>query len=150
MSQSQSSLNLGIMKKDPIEEARRYVRNAHDALADNTKVDPETETYEDAKYVRAAGNYLWLGVLIALEAVFHVEKKKKEKKGKGARVSVDDYTDALSQRDHKLLDWVNSAYMVMHLSMNYDGIRDKSICSRGFCLANQIIDRCAILLPKSA
>ena len=60
------------MKKDPIEEARRYVRNAHDTLADNTKVDPETETYVDSKYVRAAGNYLWLGVLIALEAVFHV------------------------------------------------------------------------------
>ena len=139
-----------MMRKDPIEEARRYVRNAHDVLADNAKVDPKTGSYEDSKYVRAAGNYLWHGVLIALEAVFHVEKKKKEKKGKDARVSVDDYTDALSQRDHKLLDWVNNAYLVMHLSMNYDGIRDRSICSRGFSLANQIIDRCAILLPKSA
>ena len=138
------------MNNDPIEEARRYVRNAHDVLNDNTKINAETDSYEDAKYVRAAGNYLWLAVLIALEAVFHAEEKKKEQKGKDARVIVDDYIRALGQRDRKLLDWVNSGYMVMHLSMNYDGIRDKKICNRGFDLATQIIDRCAILLPKTA
>lgn len=132
------------MKKDPIEEARRYVRNAHDALADNTKVDPKTGSYEDSKYVRAAGNYLWHGVLIALDAVFDVRKDRR------TRVHIDDYLDAISKRDHKLLDWVDNGYMVMHLYMNYDGVRDKKICSQGFCLANQIIDRCAILLPKSA
>lgn len=131
------------MKKDPIEEARRYVRNAHDVLVDNTKVNPETGSYEDPKYVRAAGNYLWLGSLWALDAVFHVRKDRR------TRVNIDDYTEAIGRRDRKLLDWVNNGYMVIHLYMTYDGITDKKVCNRGFSLANQIINRCAILLPKS-
>ncbi len=137
-------------KKKTIEEARRYVDNAKKVLNENTKVDPETGFYEDPKYVRAAGNYLWLGVLIALEAVFHVEENKKDKKGKGSRVSVNDYTAAISKRDEKLLDWVNNGYLLMHLSMNYDGIQDKKVCNQGFQLANTIIDRCAMMLPKTA
>lgn len=137
-------------KKNSIEEARRYVENAQKVLKENTQVDPETGSYEDSKYVRSAGNYLWLGVLIALEAVFHVEEKKKQKKGPDARVSVDDYIDAISNRDHKLLDWVDNGYNVMYLSMNYDGIRDKRVCQTAFSLASQIIDRCEVLLPKPA
>lgn len=127
-------------KKNPIEEARRYVQNAHDVLNDNTTVNEETGLYEDPKYVRAAGNYLWLGTLIALDAVFQVRKDRR------TRVNIDDYTNAVGKRDRKLLDWVNDGYMVMHLYMNYDGIRNKKICGQGFCLANQIIDRCATML----
>ena len=52
------------MKKNPIEEARRYVDNAKQTLTENGKLNMETHRYEDPKYVRAAGNYLWLGVLI--------------------------------------------------------------------------------------
>lgn len=131
-------------KKNPIEEARRYVQNANDVLKENTTVDPETGLYEDPKYVRAAGNYLWLGALLALDAVFQVRKDRR------TRVHIDDYLEAVSKRDRKLLGWVDSGYMVMHLYMNYDGIRDKKVCSQGFCLANQIIDRCAVLMPKAA
>ena len=137
------------MDINPIEEARRYVKNAHDVLNNNTTVNRETDSYEDSKYVRAAGNYLWLAVLIALEAVFHVEENKKSKKGNDTRVSVDDYTKVISQRDRKLLDWVHSGYSILHLTMNYDGVQDKQICNRGFSLANQIIDRCETLLPKA-
>lgn len=137
-------------EKDPIKEARRYVDNAKKVLKDNTKVNPETGMYKDQKYVRAAGNYLWLGVLIALEAVFHVKEEKKSKKGKGSHVSINDYTAVISKRDQKLLDWVDDGYVVMHLNMTYDGIRDKGVCMRGFGLANSIIDRCEVLLPKSA
>ena len=43
-------------KKDPIEEARRYVQNAHDVLRDFGDLNTETGRYEDPKYVRAAGN----------------------------------------------------------------------------------------------
>ena len=62
---------------DPIRDARRYVKNAQDALRDHGKFDTETGRYEDSKYVKAAGHYLWSGVLIALEAVFHVEGDKR-------------------------------------------------------------------------
>ena len=130
-------------KKNPIDEARRYVQNAKDVLNEKTKLNEETQSYEDPKYVRAAGNYLWLGVLLALDAVFDVRKDRR------TRVKIDDYTDAVGKRDRKLLDWVNNGYKLMHLSMNYDGIQDKKVCSQSFCLANQIIDRCETLLPKA-
>ena len=36
----------------------------------------------------------------------------------------------------------------MHLVMGYDGNRDKKICDAGFERANDIIDNCAMLMPK--
>lgn len=143
--QSKSSIianTLNMKKKDPIDEARRYVDNAKTVLAEKAEMDVETQSYQDPKYVRAAGNYLWLGVLQALDAVFHVRKDRR------TRVAIDDYTAVIGQRDHKLLDWVNSAYLVMHLNMNYDGVQDKGICQRGVHLANEIIDRCASMYKK--
>lgn len=131
-------------KKNPIEEARRYVDNARKVLRENTKIDPETESYEDPKYVRAAGSYLWHGVLIALDAVFHVREDRR------TRVHINDYLEAVGKRDRKLLDYVDNGYMVMHLYMNYDGIQNKDVCQTGFRLANTIIDRCEVMLPKSA
>ena len=131
---------------DPIGEARRYVTNAQDALRDHGKLNTDTGRYEDPKYVKAAGHYLWSGVLIALEAVFHVEAEKKKRKGKDNRVSVDDYTAAVSQRDQKLLGWVTDGYQIMHLSMGYDGIQAKVVCVEGIRLANNIIDRCESLV----
>ncbi len=131
-------------KKDPIEEARRYVDNARKVLKENTIILPETESYDDPKYVRAAGNYLWHGVLIALDAVFHVREDRR------TRVHINDYLEAVGKRDRKLLDYVDNGYMVMHLYMNYDGIQNKDVCQTGFRLANAIIDRCEVMLPKSA
>lgn len=127
-------------KKDPIKEARRYVENAKKVLLENGKLNEKTRRYEDEKYVRAAGNYLWLGVLMALDAVFHVRKDRR------TRVKINDYEEAIGDRDHKLLDWVNDGYKIMHLSMTYDGIQSKSICDDGFRTANAIIDRCERLI----
>ena len=53
-------------KKDLIEEARRYVDNAHKTLKDNENYDPDTRCYDDKKYVRSAGHYLWHAVMLAL------------------------------------------------------------------------------------
>ncbi|MBP5727581.1 MAG: DUF5618 family protein, partial [Clostridia bacterium] len=52
-------------------------------------------------------------------------------------------------RDKKLLALVNIGYDIMHLSMGYDGIIDKKTCDRGFQIANEIIDRCAVMLPAT-
>ena len=127
---------------NPLSEARRYVANAKQTLQDHGQFDPDEKRYDDPKYVKAAGNYLWLAVLLALDAVFHVKKSKK----KGARVDVDDYKAAVAQRDRKLLNCVNDAYNILHLDMTYDGITNKVLCDEGFRLANDIIDRCATLL----
>ena len=127
---------------NPLSEARRYVDNARQTLQEHGQFSPEDHCYDDPKYVKAAGNYLWLAVLLALDAVFHVKDSKKA----GARVDVADYKAAVNQRDRKLSKWVNEAYNIMHLDMTYDGISNKALCDESFRLANDIIDRCASLL----
>ena len=127
-------------KKNPIEETRRYVDNARKTLRENGELDTELNIYQDEKYVRAAGNYLWLGVLMALDAVFHVRQDRR------TRVDIKDYLAAVGKRDKKLLALVNTGYDVMHLSMNYDGIQSKGVSDEGFRLANNIIDRCEAMV----
>ena len=125
---------------DPVAEARRYVENAKTILREKADLDPSTQFYGDRKYVRMAGNTLWNGVLLILDAVFHV---KKEIKG---RPSIDDYQKAIVKRDKKLLDYVDSGYNIMHLGMGYDGVLKKSICQEGINIANDIIERCSRML----
>lgn len=128
-------------KKDPIEEARRYVSNAKETI-EKANFDPELGNYTDSKYIKTAGNILWNGCLVALDAVLHVRK------GKG-RPSVEKYKEAASQRDRKLLATIVSGYDVMHLSMGYDGTKNKKVCDAGFESANAIIDRCAMLCAET-
>ena len=127
---------------DPVSDARRYVQNAKDILNEKADLNPETQYYRDKKYVRMAGNTLWNGVLLILDAVFHVTKNKK------TRPDINDYKQVIAKRDQKLLDHVNVGYDVMHLSMGYDGILKKSICNDGIQIANNIIDRCENLLAS--
>ena len=128
------------MKKEKlIEESRRYVDNAEKTLRENGRYNSELKQYEDDKYVRAAGHYLWHSVLLALDAVFEVRKDRR------TRVDINDYYDAVRKRDKKLLALVNNSYNTMHLSMDYDGNSRKKVCDAGFELANDIIDRCAVL-----
>lgn len=130
---------MGIFKKrepETIEEARRYVRNAKEILIERGKLDDDGEAYQDRKYVRAAGNYLWLGVLIALDVVFNVRQ------GKRTRPDINDYREVVSHRDKKLLSLVNMGYDTIHLSMNYDGNQSRVVCDMGFRITDDIIDRC--------
>ena len=127
--------------KDPIEEALRYVANAEEVIQ-KANYDPELKSYTDSKYIKAAGDYLWKGCLIALDAVFHVRT------GKG-RPSIAKYKMAVAKRDKKLLNSVSIGYETMHLYMGYDGNRSKKVCDAGFEYATDIIDHCAMLLPKT-
>jgi len=61
--------------KNPIEEARRYVSNAATAIL-RANYDSEMRRYTDGKYVKMAGNTLWNGCLIALDALFGINKRK--------------------------------------------------------------------------
>ena len=127
-------------RENPIEEARRYVENAKETLQEKGEFDPELRMYRDEKYVRAAGNYLWLGVLMALDAVFNVREDRR------TRADIKDYRDAVAKRDRKLLALVNMGYDTMHLSMTYDGNQSKGVSDDGFRIANSIIDRCAAMI----
>ena len=120
----------------PAAEARRYVANAKETLSQKARLNNEYQSYEDRKYVRAAGHYLWNAVLIMLEAKYQLKKNKR------SRVDIDDYKALLTHDDKKLLSMVNNAYDIMHLFMGYDGVLKKSVCQDGIDLANEIIDRC--------
>jgi len=128
-------------KNDPIEEARRYVANAEEVIK-KAQYDPEMKSYTDSKYIKTAGNILWSGCLVALDAVLHVRR------GKG-RPSIEKYKEAAKKRDGKLLQFVNNGYDVMHLYMGYDGSKQRKVCDAGFEVAKAIIDRCAMLCPES-
>ena len=58
-------------QENPIEEARRYVANAKETIK-KANYDPELKSYTDKKYIKTAGNILWSGCLIALDAVLQV------------------------------------------------------------------------------
>ena len=117
-----------------------YVANAKEVIK-KANYDPELKSYTVSKYIKAAGDYLWKGCLIALDAAFGVRK------GKG-RPSIDKYKMAVAKRDKKLLNSMNIGYDLMHLVMGYDGNKDKKVCDRGFEYANDIINRCALIVPE--
>lgn len=125
---------------DPVTEARRYVENAKDLLKNNGNLDYETQLYQDRKYVRMAGNNLWNGVLLIINAVFHVKRAGR------LHPDVIDYRDEVAKRDKKLLALFNTAYETLHVYMGYDGNQSKATCMEGFRFANEIIDRCAAML----
>ena len=138
-----------IKLQNPIDEARRYVANARDTLQKNGQFDEETGRYEDPKYVRSAGHFLWTAMLIALEEVFHVKQLKTQKEGAGATVDIYDYQEVIGQRNREFLDLVVTAYNIALLYMGYDGIQSKNVCDEGFRLVNCIIDCCASMKGES-
>ena len=130
-------------KKDPIEEAKRYLQNAKDILKE--KAGKDGEYYTDAKYVRMAGDTAWKGCLIALEAVFEV----KQTMPKNKRVSIDDYKDKVARRDKKFLTVVLEGYQTLHLYMGYDGTKVYKTCAGGMETAERIIQWCEKRTKKS-
>ena len=124
-------------KANPIEEARRYVTNAEEIIK-KACYDSELKIYTDSKYIKIAGDTLWKGCLIALDAVLDIRK------GKG-RPSIEKYKEAAGKRDRKLLAAIVAGYETMHLYMGYDGTKNKDVCNSGFAKAKAIIDRCALL-----
>jgi len=126
--------------ENQIAEARRYVANAEEIIK-KANYDPELKIYTDSKYIKTAGNILWSGCLVALDAVLDIRK------GKG-RTSIEKYKEAAGKRDRKLLAAIVAGYDTMHLVMGYDGNKSRKVCDAGFELANAIIDRCEMLCPE--
>ena len=102
--------------------------------------DPELNRYSDGKYVKMAGNTLWNGCLIALDALFGISKRK-------GRPDIRKYKEEAAKRDKKLLAAITDGYNTLHLSMGYDGSMGKKVCDAGFEYANDIINHCAKLMP---
>lgn len=127
-------------RKNPIDEALRYVANAEEIIK-KANYDTELKSYTDSKYIKTAGDILWKGCLVALDAALNIRK------GKG-RPSIDRYKKAAANRDRKLLNSINIGYNILHLTMGYDGTKSTKVCNEGFKYAKDIINRCSKLCPE--
>lgn len=117
-------------------EAVRYMNNAKEDLKNAKK---EGSIYRDPKYIKRACGTAYSGVLVALDG-FLILKGIHKPTGK-ERKSIEYYQQNLGKLDRKLMDHLNMAYKILHLSGYYDGIEDAVVIKRGFDLANTIIER---------
>ena len=115
-------------------EAIRYMENARETLK---KAGKQDRFYVDEKYVKTACGIAYNGVLKALDGYLLLKGIEKKK----GRKDIEYYQDAIAIIDKKLLNYINSAYMILHLHGYYDGIRDARVISEGFNLAFSIIER---------
>ena len=81
---------------------------------------------------------------VILDKVFHFKTMKR------IHPDIKDFRNEVAKRDHKLLDLINAAYETIHISMGYDGELSREVCQGGVRLANDIIDRCEVMLKKAA
>jgi len=81
------------MKLKSTEEARHYIDNAREILRD--KARKEDGYYQDAKYVKMAGNTAYSGILVALDYLLLPKKK--------GRKDVNWYKEQLADMDKKVL-----------------------------------------------
>ena len=118
-------------------EAMRYIDNANEYLKNAQK---DGYIYRDPKYVRTACGTAYSGVLIALDG-FCILKGIHTSNSKKVRKSIEYYQKNIGKLDRKMLDNLNLAYKILHLSGYYDGIEDAIVIKRGFDLANAIVEK---------
>ena len=117
-------------------EAKRYMENANNFLKNAKK---EGKFYNDPKYVKVACGTAYSGMLVALDC-FLILKGVHKPKGK-ERKSIEYYQNNIAKIDKKMLNYLNGAYDILHLSGYYDGIRVVSVIKDGFDLAGQVIEK---------
>lgn len=130
-----------IVKKDPIQEAYRYIENAKRILSENGR--KENNKYTDQKYVKMAGHTAYTGVLYALDALFNIKKTK------DSRPSQKDYRMAIGRIDQSRQDDFDTVYKALHLSMGYDGNPLYGNAKGGFECAESLIDWVDKKMPVS-
>jgi hypothetical protein len=118
-------------------EAIRYMDNAKEYLKNAQK---EGNIYRDPKYVRSACGTAYSGVLIALDG-YCLLKGIHSSNSKKVRKSIEYYQKNLAKQDKKMLDNLNVAYQILHLSGYYDGIQSVNVVKEGFNFANAIIEK---------
>ena len=124
------------LKEAYYNEAIRYMENAKEYLKNANKED---NIYRDAKYVRTACGTAYSGMLIGLDG-YLILKGIHKPKGK-ERKSIEYYQKNISKLDKKMMDNLDIAYKILHLSGYYDGIRSATVIKEGFDNAYKIIDK---------
>ena len=124
------------VKETYYSEAVRYMDNAKEDLKMAKK---EGSYYRDPKYVRRACGTAYSGMLVALDGFLIL--KGINKSTKKQRKSIEYYQSNITKIDKKMLDYLNSAYKILHLFGYYDGVEDAVVVKRGFDEAFKIIDK---------
>lgn len=115
-------------------EALRYMEKANATLK---KAGKDSDFYEDDKYVKTACGTAYNGVLKALDGYFLLKGVRIPK----SRKSIEFYRDNVAKIDRKLMNYLNNAYEVLHLSGYYDGITSVKVVQSGFEFAYEIINK---------
>jgi hypothetical protein len=125
-----------VVREKYYNEATRYMNNANDFLK---KAKKEGKFYHDPKYVKIACGTAYSGLLVALDGFFVL--RGLHSNGKKVRKSIEYYQSAITKIDRKMLDNLNVAYKILHLSGYYDGIESVSVIKEGFDLAYKLIEK---------
>ena len=115
-------------------EALRFMDNARETLI---KAGKEDDLYKDDKYVKTACGIAYCAVLKALDGYLLLKEVKRQK----GRKSIEYYRENISKIDRKLMQYLNNAYMTLHLDGYYDGNVSVDTISSGFKSAYLIIDK---------
>jgi len=125
------------IKNQYYNEAIRYMENAKDTLI---KAEKKNEFYQDKKYVRTACGIAYNAMLIALEAYISLKKPSKLN-GSREKTDIKYLQRTLTEIDKKMLNYLNTAYEILHKDGYYDGIQDAVVIKRGFDVAFFIINK---------
>lgn len=123
-----------LFKEKNYNEVIRYMDNAREALK---KAGKSGAFYNDPKYVKMACGTAFNGMLIALDTYLYLKGVEKTK----GRKSIEYYQKNISKTDKRLLNYLNNAYEVLHLSGYYDGTTGVKVIQSGFEYAYAIIER---------
>ena len=124
-----------LLREKYYNEAVRYMDNAKESLKNARKEDG---FYLDKKYVKTACGTAYNGLLVALDGFLQLKDIKPKAK---ERKSIEYYQSNITKIDKKMLNYLNSAYEILHLLGYYDGITDAGMVKRGFDLAYTIIEK---------
>ncbi|GHS99101.1 hypothetical protein FACS1894139_10810 [Planctomycetales bacterium] len=117
-------------------EAARYLRNAEDTLK---KAGQDGKSFLDRKYVSTACGTAYLGVLIAMDAMFQLRDVKPPKGNK--RESIKYYLENAAKLDGKLVRDLNIVYRNLHIEGYYEGNLSVPTIRDGFDRTYEIIER---------
>ncbi|GHV18687.1 hypothetical protein AGMMS49959_01130 [Planctomycetales bacterium] len=123
-------------KQDAHYEAARYLRNAEDTLK---KAGQDGKWFADKKYVSVACGTAYLGVLLAMDAIFKLRDVKPPKGN--WRESIKYYLENAAKIDGRLARDLHTAYEILHIDGYYEGILKISTIRDGFEIAYDIIER---------
>jgi hypothetical protein len=125
-----------LLKETYYSEATRYMDNAKECLS---KAKKDGKFYHDQKYVKMACATAYSGLLVALDGFFVLKGVHKPKSKQ--RKSIEYYQSNITKIDKKMLDYLNSAYEILHLWGYYDGIGKVEVVKSGFDDAYKIIEK---------